>query len=457
MGGNVKQSVLAVVGGGPKALAIAAKASVLAKLGFRPPKIVILEKSEIAHHWVEGSSFTNGRLPLGTSADKDIGFPYYSFCWGDSANKRVNYLMQRYSWQNFLIAKHRFADWIDRGRPAPYHHEWAEYLRWVYGHLASQVELVHAKVQSVDIAADRWKISSVTPNGETIQTDADGLVFTGPGEMKLPFEVPSHERILTYSDFWKKHRQLGAVRNATFALVGAGENAATIAVTLGQADPSISIHIISPNATSYTRGESYVENHLYTDPIQGNWLQLTQEDRRDFIQRTDRGVFSVTTKRQLDHLRNIESTPGMLKGVRVDKLDQIALNLEYNKGSEEQIFDYLILAVGFNHTYFVERLLTPRAKERLMDSAHLREWTTAELEQKVDENLALEGQLQPVLHLPMLAGMNQGPGFANLSCLGRLSDHILARYVVIGSSERMREPLLLSLTDTEMNMDDPTS
>ena len=37
--------------------------------------------------------------------------------------------------------------------------------------------------------------------------------------------------------------------------------------------------------------------------------------------------------------------------------------------------------------------------------------------------------MSPPLHLPVLAGLAQGPGFPNLSCLGLLSDRILRRYV----------------------------
>jgi mycobactin lysine-N-oxygenase len=40
--------------------------------------------------------------------------------------------------------------------------------------------------------------------------------------------------------------------------------------------------------------------------------------------------------------------------------------------------------------------------------------------------------LTPPLHLPVLAGLAQGPGFPNLSCLGLLSDRILRRYVTPG-------------------------
>jgi mycobactin lysine-N-oxygenase len=38
------------------------------------------------------------------------------------------------------------------------------------------------------------------------------------------------------------------------------------------------------------------------------------------------------------------------------------------------------------------------------------------------------------LHLPVLAGLAQGPGFPNLSCLGLLSDRILRRYVPVNDA-----------------------
>ena len=34
-----------------------------------------------------------------------------------------------------------------------------------------------------------------------------------------------------------------------------------------------------------------------------------------------------------------------------------------------------------------------------------------------------------MLHLPVLAGVAQGPGFPNLSCLGLLADRVLGAYV----------------------------
>ena len=45
--------------------------------------------------------------------------------------------------------------------------------------------------------------------------------------------------------------------------------------------------------------------------------------------------------------------------------------------------------------------------------------------------------LCPPLHLPVVAGLAQGPGFPNLSCLGLLSDRILRRYVALQDPARL--------------------
>jgi mycobactin lysine-N-oxygenase len=49
------------------------------------------------------------------------------------------------------------------------------------------------------------------------------------------------------------------------------------------------------------------------------------------------------------------------------------------------------------------------------------------LECAIGDDLAVAG-LHPRLHLPVLAGVAQGPGFPNLSCLGLLADRVLGAY-----------------------------
>lgn len=429
---------LAIVGAGPKALAVAAKARVLSQIGFVVPRITIIEARAVAHHWRGTSGLTNGELPLGTPPDKDVGFPYHSYTWGDSANRKVNALMQEYSWQAHLVEMHRFGEWVDRGRPAPVHEDWAQYLEWVFRRLKGHVELVQMEVTELDVDGAQWRIRGSGPVSEVV---ADGVMLTGPGDVKVPVALPADPRVFTVTEFWQHFREYTRFEGRAAAIVGTGETAATVAAALGRANPRIDIEIISPHAMTFSRGESYAENHVYTDPFQANWLQLTKADRRNFVRRTDRGVFSIAAKQELDSLRNVEIVPGTFTGVSIDGLDQVLVDIEYAKDRESRIYDYVIVSVGYDHVAFVDRLLSPRARAAL--SSHLGGALTADaIEDRIDPVLALDG-FQPLLHLPMLAGISQGPGFPNLSCLGKLSDHVLAGWVPVESVADTEHPYLL--------------
>ena len=82
----------------------------------------------------------------------------------------------------------------------------------------------------------------------------------------------------------------------------------------------------------------------------------------------------------------------------------------------------VVVAIGFQPDWF-EGLLGAQARGRLDEAL-----AGAELERQIEVDLSVTG-LRPALHLPVAAGLAQGPGFPNLSCLGLLSDRILRRYV----------------------------
>jgi hypothetical protein len=66
-------------------------------------------------------------MPLGTPAEKDVGYPYPAN-WGD-ASAAVVAAMAEYSWQRHLIKHGVYGDWVDRGRMRPTHRQWSAYLR----------------------------------------------------------------------------------------------------------------------------------------------------------------------------------------------------------------------------------------------------------------------------------------------------------------------------------------
>ena len=61
-------STVAVVGAGPKGVAIAAKARALAAAGLPAPRVVLVDGGEVAGNWSGRQGYTSGLLPLGTVA-----------------------------------------------------------------------------------------------------------------------------------------------------------------------------------------------------------------------------------------------------------------------------------------------------------------------------------------------------------------------------------------------------
>ncbi len=142
---------VAVVGAGPKGIALAAKARALADLGFDAPRVVLVDHAGIAESWSGRRGYTNGLLPLGTPPEKDIGFPYADSWRGASAE--VSDAMTRLSWQRHLVERGQYADWVDRGRLRPSHRRWSAYLRAV----AQKAEADVIEADVVGLEFEGWE------------------------------------------------------------------------------------------------------------------------------------------------------------------------------------------------------------------------------------------------------------------------------------------------------------
>jgi mycobactin lysine-N-oxygenase len=103
------------------------------------------------------------------------------------------------------------------------------------------------------------------------------------------------------------------------------------------------------------------------------------------------------------------------------------VTIAYGDERERVAYDAVVVAIGFDGRWF-ETLLGAEASGRYQDALG-----GAELERVIDVDLSVAG-LAPPLHLPVMAGLAQGPGFPNLSCLGLLSDRILRRYVAVNGA-----------------------
>ncbi|OBF11845.1 NADPH-dependent L-lysine N(6)-monooxygenase MbtG [Mycobacterium sp. ACS4331] len=408
---------LAIIGAGPKAVAVAAKAAVLRDMGIAAPHVVAVERTAVAANWQSSGGWTDGNHRLGTSPEKDVGFPYRSTV-APRRNAELDDVMLRHSWQAHLVATGQFAEWVDRGRPAPAHRKWAQYLRWVADNVG--MDVVRGEVTSMGVDRGRWALRTELDT-ETTTIDADAVMVTGPGQAERSI-LPGNPRVLSIAQFWHRasaHERITAER---VVVIGGGETAAAILNELFAHRVS-TITVISPQVTLFTRGEGFFENTLFSDPT--HWSGLTLAERRDAIARTDRGVFSARVQDALladDRIRHLRGRVAHA----VARDEQIRLTLHTDRAGEslETVhgFDLVIDGSGADALWFTD-LFTQDALD-LIELSLGGPMTGERLQESIGYDLAVEG-LSPKLFLPNLSGLNQGPGFPNLSCLGLLSDRVL--------------------------------
>jgi mycobactin lysine-N-oxygenase len=405
---------LAVIGAGPKGIALAAKARALADVGFEPPEVVLLDRNGVAEAWSGRRGYTNGRLPLGTPPEKDIGFPYAE-SWG-GASAAVTDAMSRFSWQRHLVECGHYADWVDRGRLPPTHRRWTAYLRAVAQ--KADVDVRSADVVGLEVGEGQWRLSLA--DGAAFA--ADGIVITGAGPAIRIDDQPRrhHPRLLDGRSYWLHSDRLEKHVGMNVCVIGSGETAASIVISLlKRLHTGSTVDVLTSRGVLYSRGESFDENRFYSDP--GDWPRLAEAHRREFLERTDRGVFSMQAEATLNQSRCFRTLAG--RAVAIDPGDrQVVVTIEYGDERERVAYDLVVVAIGFDAHWF-ESILGPEARARLGDAV-----AGDELERRIGVDLAVEG-LRPPLHLPMLAGLAQGPGFPNLSCLGLMSDRVLRSYV----------------------------
>ncbi|MEE6138052.1 NADPH-dependent L-lysine N(6)-monooxygenase MbtG [Mycobacterium sp. 050128] len=413
-------STLAILGAGAKAVAVAAKAKALRDMGPdipEVPDVIAVERTGVGANWQASGGWTDGAHRLGTSPEKDVGFPYRS-ALVPRRNGELDELMTRYSWQSYLIATASFAEWIDRGRPAPPHRKWSQYLGWVADQVGMQV--VHGEVDGLGVVGDRWALHT-----RETTVHADALMITGPGQAEKSL-LPGNPRMMSIAQFWDRAAGHDRINAERVAVIGGGETAASMLNELFRHRVS-TITVISPQVTLFTRGESFFENSLFSDPT--DWTALTLDERRDALARTDRGVFSANVQEALLADDRIHHLRGRVAHA-VGRDGQIRLTLSTNRFSEnlETVhgFDLVIDGSGADALWFTS-LFSQDALD-LLELGLGGPLASDRLQEGIGYDLSVS-DVTPKLFLPNLSGLTQGPGFPNLSCLGLLSDRVLGSWV----------------------------
>lgn len=426
---------LLVVGAGAKATAVAAKVHALNRVGVGggrgPISMLIVEARRPASSWSGMAGMTSGDEELAITPHKDIGFPYESHrTFGDDGT-RIDGVLSDFSWQRYLIDSGGYARWLNADSPPISHGDYGRYLEWALARATDGVELRPGTVDAVRLETtgdgDRWCLDVTATDGTAEQHRGRALMLTGPGPARaLPHDPEIADRIVSCADPRGDFDVLPRDVPSDVAIVGGGESAIATMVHLRREHPAARLTIHTPEPP-LSRGESFVENRVYSDPDSIGWERLDEDYRRRFIHHTDRGVFGPAALSKLAYDPQCSFVAGRVAAVRASG-ERLRIEHEQPVDGADRDYDLVANCTGFDLWSAVRELIAPETHAAI--AARVGGWDPASgAAVRFGRELEVDG-LTPPLHIPGLSALDQGPGFANLGCLGLLANRVVQRFVL---------------------------
>ena len=445
---------LVIVGAGAKAAAIAGKVHVINRLGLAEVSVTIIEKTEPAASWLGRNGMTSGEEPLAVPPIKDIGFPYRSRRQFGDAGDEIDAALLPLSWQLHAMERGQYAPWVNSGSPAVLHRDYGEYLTWVLGRATEGVTVLHGRVSRVSLepGGERWAVD-VGDRGDPADPERHSgraLLLTGPGVHHAFPHDPEIEPRMFHCD--SRRDDFAAVpedRETAIAIVGGGESALSALVFLRKFRPRARITVYTP-MLPLSRGESFLENRVFADPDDVGWERLDPQTRRDFVKHCDRGVFDASVLARIAGDAQCSFVTGrVVHFASAAGGERVSLEYESPDGVVGDEYDFVVNSTGFDLLTQLHGLFPEQVRAEIERTCGPLWERPPETEIRFGRALELAG-MSPRLHIPGLAGLSQGPGFANLGSLGLLANRVLAPLLAelgmsfAGNSGRMQDqPLVI--------------
>jgi mycobactin lysine-N-oxygenase len=425
---------LIIVGAGAKAAGIATKVHIANSLGLAQLSVKVIEGTEVAASWKGRNGMTSGEEPLAVTPIKDIGFPYQSHIEFGEAGEAIDAGLAQFTWQQYMISKRRYARWVDAGAPAVRHRDYGEYLTWVLSRATEGIEHVSGRVTQVrlDEAGERWVVE-VEEDGGTSSHSGGALVLTGPGiHRAFPHEPAVADRVFHCDSKREEFARIPADEECDVAIVGGGESALSATMFLRGMRPRCRYTIYTP-MLPMSRGESFLENRVFSNPDAVEWESLDLQTRRDFVKHSDRGVFDPPSLSAIAYDDRCRFVTGRVTDVGASSSGEgVRLESESPEGTVSGEHDFVANCTGFDLLAQLRTLFPAAVREEIERRSGPLWDQPAGSEVPIGRNLELLG-MRPRLHIPGLAGLSQGPGFANLGALGLLSNRVLQPLLIADS------------------------
>jgi len=434
---------LLIVGAGAKAAGIATKVHALNSLGLASLSLKIVEGTEVAASWLGLNGATSGEEPLAVTPIKDVGFPYLSFREFGEAGEAIDDVTMRFSWQRYMVSLQRYARWIDAGSPSVRHRDYGEYLQWVLSRATEGVSHVRGRVKEITLgeSGDSWTVEIAGSTGSSLHS-CGALVLTGPGVHRaFPHEQAVAPRVFHCDSRRSEFERLPSEESCDIAVVGGGESALSCVMFLRGLRPRCRYTIYTP-MLPLSRGESFLENRVFSNPDVIEWESLDLEARRDFVKHSDRGVFDPPSLGAIGYDDRCTFVTGRVTDVAAAAGgERVCVEYEAPSGPTGTEHDYVVNCTGFDLLAQLRTLFPTELRAELERRTGGLWERSAGQELPIGRHLELKG-VTPRVHVPGLAGLSQGPGFANLGALGLLSNRVLQPFLLERESSMGKSSLL---------------
>lgn len=433
MSNRIPDADLLIVGAGAKAAAIATKVHVMNRLGLGPIALTIVEASEPAASWSGRNGMTSGEEPLAIPPIKDVGFPYQSHReFGDEIGDEIDRAMMPFTWQQYMISERRYVRWVNAGSPPIQHRTYGKYLAWVLSRATEGVRLVRGRVTRVSLedgalgeGTRRWRIDVAECTDSPLYRGG-ALALTGPGVHRpFPHDSDAAERIFHCDSRRTELARIPIEQGADIAIVGGGESALSCVAFLRACRPDAQLTIYTPSLPM-SRGESFLENRVFSNPDEVGWETLDLQTRRDFVRHCDRGVFDPATLQTIAYDDQCRFVTGRVTHVSAGRGGGgVCVDYDTRDGADVSVrHDYVVNCTGFDLLEQLRSLFPPVVRTEIESRVGVVWDRPPGGEIPIGRNLELVG-MRPRLHIPGLGALSQGPGFANLGSLGLLANRVL--------------------------------
>ena len=195
---------------------------------------------------------------------------------------------------------------------------------------------------------ERWAVEVEEPDGGSRHA-ARALVLTGPGiHRAFPHEPGIASRVFHCDSRREEFARLPEEGACDVAIVGGGESALSCMMFLRGFRPSSRFTIYTP-MLPMSRGESFLENRVFSNPDEVEWTALDQTTRRDFVKHSDRGVFDPPSLAAIAYDDRCRFVTGRVTDVSAARGGAgVRLRHESPEGIAGPEHDYVVNCTGFD-------------------------------------------------------------------------------------------------------------